>query len=90
MAKKAAKKETTFAAATTAIQKAFRAGRRRIEIDGAVFRMERKDRKVEFISGGERQKRTEKWIVVTPISGAHVPVYNVELTETCNLRSKMV
>jgi hypothetical protein len=81
----------------TKIRQAHRRGKKTVDLDGVLFSIERKDRKVKyettvFADGkGEKKQiaRVESWLVVRPADKRKTsPVAHIELKEGGNLRSQ--
>lgn len=72
-----------------AVRKAYRAGRKTIEIDGRKMTITRKDKNVVFNAGGEQHRRKESWLVLKPADGKLVPIIQIELKNGANLRSSV-
>jgi hypothetical protein len=83
----------------TAIRQADRRGKKTVELDGVLFSIERKDRKVKYETtvfdkedgkGTKKQvARVESWLVVRPADKRKTsPVAHIELKEGGNLRSQ--
>jgi len=71
------------------IRKAYRAGRKKIEIGGRMFTIKKITRKVNYTTGGVQTSRKESWLVINPANGDFLPSAQIEVKPMENLRSVM-
>jgi hypothetical protein len=71
-----------------AIQKAYRAGKRTVTIEGVKYNIVKFTRNASFTVGGETKRRKESWLRANRADGQLTPVFVVEMSAQSNLRSK--
>jgi hypothetical protein len=71
-----------------AVRKAYRAGKKLVNIAGIEMKIERKDNRVHFKDADGNQKtHIESWLVASPaMHGRFAPVLNIELNPGKNTR----
>ena len=80
-------KETDIEKAAQEIRKAWKAGKKEVTIDDVKLSIRQIDHQITVEQkDAPKLKRTESWLVASPVGSKYVPMYNVEMDPGKNSR----